>query len=395
MYILKLMNEESEITVVLPCLNEAETLATCILKAQSSFSRMGLSGEVLVADNGSTDGSQDIAKEHGARVINVPIKGYGSALLAGFRNSHGKFVIMADADDSYSLDVLEPFVSELRLGADLVMGNRFAGTIHEGAMPWLHRYVGNPILSFIGRLFFRSKVRDFHCGMRGLNKQRILELGLYTTGMEFASELIVKAILANYKIVEVSTDLKPDGRNRAPHLNTWRDGWRHLRFLLSFSPRWLFFYPGISLASLGFLGFSFLATGKREVIGINFDLQTLVFFTFAMLCGTQMIWFAVLAKASSLTKKFMPLDKKWKKILSYSENERIYVFYFILVIFGIIILGMQIVNWASSSFGELNVSYSVRKSLIGGSLLFLGLQSLISHFLLHIITMGSSRDFKT
>jgi glycosyltransferase involved in cell wall biosynthesis len=380
-----------EVTVVLPCLNEAETLETCITKAQNSLTDLGVSGEVVVADNGSTDGSQDIANKLKARVVSVETRGYGSALLAGFKAANSKYIIMGDADDSYSLDQLGPFVGALRNGADLVMGNRFAGTIHPGAMPWLHRYVGNPVLSFLGRLFFRGHIRDFHCGMRGLNREKILQLDLHTTGMEFASELIVKSILANHSIVEVPTDLKPDGRSREPHLRTWRDGWRHLRFLLSYSPRWLFYYPGLLLAILGLTGFVSLIGNPRESFGIVFDLQSLIFSTFVLLCGTQMIWFAVLSKASSVSKGFMPKDHRWDRIFGLAQYERIYIIYFIVICIGLILLGLQVDEWISQSFGSLNPSSVVRNSLLGGSLVFLGFQALISHFLLSIILLGTEK----
>jgi glycosyltransferase involved in cell wall biosynthesis len=225
-----------ELSVVLPCLNEAETLATCVRKAQESLLRLGVVGEVVVADNGSTDGSQEIAMAHGARVVDVPRRGYGAALMAGIGAAHGEYVLMADADDSYALDDLDDFVAALRDGADLVMGNRFKGGIEAGAMPFLHRYLGNPVLSKMGRVLFQIPVRDFHCGIRAFRRDRMMELGLRTSGMEFASEMVVRASLAQLNIVEVPTTLRPDGRSRSPHLRTWRDGWRHLRFLLAFSP---------------------------------------------------------------------------------------------------------------------------------------------------------------
>jgi glycosyltransferase involved in cell wall biosynthesis len=383
------MNQGVEVSVVLPCLNEAETIAICITKAQKSFSLLGITGEILVVDNGSTDSSQKIAQDLNAKVVEVGLKGYGSALLAGFRVARGKYIIMADADDSYSLDNLELFIRDLRNGSDLVMGNRFAGTIHKGAMPWLHRYIGNPLLSFIGRLFFKSEIRDFHCGIRGLNRDKALALNLQTLGMEFASELVVKAILAKYKITEVPTDLKPDGRSRAPHLKTWRDGWRHLRFLLSYSPKWLFFYPGVLLTTLGLIGVAFLMPGQKEVFGVRFDLQTLIYFAFILITGTQLIWFALLSSASSVSKGFLPLETKYESMFRLARNELFYVFYLILVLIGVSIVLHQSYNWISSSFGELNPSQVVRLSLLGGITTFVGFQALISHFLLSIVTMGT------
>ena len=247
------MTDALELTILMPCLNEAETLAICIGKAQSFLTRSGIAGEVVVADNGSTDGSQAIASANGARVVPVPEKGYGAALAGGITAAHGKFVIMADADDSYDFANLDLFVAALRDGADLVMGNRFAGGVAADAMPWHHRYIGNPVLSFLGRLFFRTPVRDFHCGLRGFSRVAIQRLNLRTIGMEFASEMVVKSTLSNLDVREVPTTLKKDGRSRPPHLRSFRDGWRHLRFLLLFSPRWLFLYPGITLLLVGLL----------------------------------------------------------------------------------------------------------------------------------------------
>src|SRR5215218_2548462 len=271
-------DNEIEVTVVLPCLNEAETLAVCVTKALKSLSDLGVRGEVLVSDNGSTDGSQNIAIENGARVVNAPIRGYGGALMAGIDAARGRYVIMGDADDSYDLSNLGPFIEKLREGHDVVMGNRFKGGIAPGAMPPLHRYLGNPVLSWIGRHLFRLRnVGDFHCGLRGFSRQRILELGLCMPGMEFASELVVRSSLAGYSIVEVPTTLQPDGRSRAPHLRTWRDGWRHLRFLLVFAPRWLFFYPGLALMALGLIAMIALLPGELRLFGIGFDVHTLVY----------------------------------------------------------------------------------------------------------------------
>src|SRR6185437_12277857 len=238
----------------MPCLNEAETLAICIRKARAFLERSGVQGEVMIADNGSTDGSLEIAAREGAVVVEVADRGYGAALLGGIKASCARYVIMGDADDSYDFENLMPFVSKLREGVDMVVGNRFKGGITEGAMPFLHRYLGNPVLSFLGRLFFRIQVGDFHCGLRGFNRVRVLDLGLVTPGMEFASEMIVKSALSAQRIEEVPTTLKPDGRSRPPHLRTWRDGWRHLRFLLIFSPRYLYMVPGIIMLVVGLLG---------------------------------------------------------------------------------------------------------------------------------------------
>src|SRR5215469_13786108 len=240
-----------ELTILMPCLNEAETVATCVRKARGFLERAGIDGEVLVADNGSSDGSPELARDAGARVVRVVEKGYGSALLGGIRAAYGKFVIMGDADDSYDFSQLDAFVNGLRAGNTLVMGHRFRGGIRPGAMPPLHRYLGNPVLSFAGRLFFSSRVGDFHCGLRGMDREAVLKLGLRAPGMEFASEMVVKATLAGWRIAEVPTVLSPAGRSRPPHLRSWRDGWRHLRFLLMMTPRWLMLYPGLSLILVG------------------------------------------------------------------------------------------------------------------------------------------------
>jgi glycosyltransferase involved in cell wall biosynthesis len=378
-----------EISIVLPCLNEAETIASCIAKAQHSFARLGINGEILVIDNGSTDNSIEIAKNLNARVIQVIEKGYGSALLEGFKFAYGEYIIMADADDSYALDQIDQFVSELRGGSDLVMGNRFAGMIEKGSMPFLHKYIGNPVLSFIGRLLFKSKVRDFHCGIRGINRKRILLLDLNTKGMEFASELVVKSELANYTITEVPTILKPDGRSRPPHLRTWRDGWRHLKFLFSYSPKWLFLYPGILFSVSGFFGVAILFFGSFTIFDVNFDLQSLILSCFILISGTQMIWFAVLAKANSISKGFLPFDKKWKKTFGILKNDSFYLLYLLAILIGLIIITLQFITWANYSFGNLVVTEVLRTSVLGCLFLFVGFQALTSHFLLSMITMGT------
>ncbi len=384
------MHEQLELSIVLPCLNEAETLEICILKAKKSIEELEIRGEILIADNGSSDDSKYIALKNGARVIDVAAKGYGSALLAGFNAANGKYIVMADADDSYSLDNIESFVTELRKGADLVMGNRFQGTIHPGAMPWLHRYIGNPVLSFIGRMFFKSSIRDFHCGLRGLNRKRVLELNLNTPGMEFASELVVKSLLSRYLVVEVPTDLKPDGRNRRPHLRTWRDGWRHLRFLLFYSPRWLFFYPGLILTAIGLVGSLLLSRHEQNFLHVGLDLQTLVFSSLALILGLQLVWFAILSKASSISKGFMPTDRKWEKLLSISRKEFLYLVSAGVTLIGITKLGFQIVKWAEISFGELNAEKEIRKAILGATFTAIGFQALMSHMLLSVITMGTN-----
>lgn len=291
-----------ELTILMPCLDEAETLATCIRKARAFIEQNAIDGEVMIADNGSTDGSQDIARQEGAVVVNVPTRGYGAALLGGINASQATYVIMGDADDSYDFTNLMPFVEKLRQGADLVMGNRFQGGIADGAMPFLHRWLGNPVLSFLGRLFFRIPVGDFHCGLRGFNRQRIQELGLVTPGMEFASEMVVKSALADYRIAEVPTTLSPDGRSRPPHLRTWRDGWRHLRFLLVFSPRYLYLIPGLVLLAVGLLGVAVLYGGPRQISEhVVLDIHSYIAFVMMVVLGTQVLLFGAIARTLAST----------------------------------------------------------------------------------------------
>ncbi len=301
-----------ELTILMPCLNEAETLAVCIRKARTFLDEHGIAGEVMIADNGSTDGSQDIARNEGAVVVDIPIRGYGAALLGGIKASRASYVIMGDADDSYDFSNLSSYVEKLRSGADIVVGNRFKGGIAAGAMPFLHRYLGNPVLSFLGRLFFRIPVGDFHCGLRGFNRERINELGLVTPGMEFASEMIVKSALAGYRIEEVPTTLKPDGRSRAPHLRTWRDGWRHLRFLLIFSPRYLYMVPGIFMTGLGLAGIALLYGGPRAVSdGVTLDIHSFIGFVLLTVLGVQVLLFGAIARAFASGFGIHRKQKRW------------------------------------------------------------------------------------
>lgn len=301
-------DRQVEVSVVIPCLDEAETIAICVQKAMSFLLLHGVKGEIVVADNGSTDGSGALAEAAGARVVNVSERGYGNALMGGIRAARGRYVIMGDADDSYDLTDLMPFVARLRAGADLVMGNRFRGGIAPGAMPWLHRYVGNPALSFIGRLFFHNKIRDFHCGLRGFNRDKLLRLGMQATGMEFASEIVVKATLAGYRVEEVPTTLSQDGRSRPPHLRSWRDGWRHLRFLLLFSPRWLFLYPGLAMILIGLAGTAVLLPGPTTFAGIELHADVLSGTCALVIIGLQAVLFALFTSIYASNEGFLPLS---------------------------------------------------------------------------------------
>ena len=299
-----------ELSVVMPCLNEQETVGVCVRKAIASLRDAGIRSEVIVADNGSTDGSIEIAQAEGARVVNIGEKGYGNALKGGILASRGQYVLMADSDDSYNFSHIPLFLEQLRTGSDLVMGNRFRGGIERQAMPFLHRYLGNPVLTGIGRLFFRSPCGDFHCGIRGFRKDSFVRMAIRSTGMEFASEMVVKASLLQMKVSEVPTTLSPDGRSRAPHLRTWRDGWRHLRFLLMYSPRWLFLYPGVVLMLSGLMGCALLLPGRRVFHGIGFDVHTLLYAFVSVLLGFQLIAFATFTKVFAITEGLLPEDPR-------------------------------------------------------------------------------------
>ncbi len=376
-----------ELSIVMPCLNESETLERCIQKARAFLEINNISGEVVVADNGSRDGSQEIARQAGARVVDVPQRGYGSALLGGITNAQGDYVIMGDADDSYDFTALMPFLEKLREGFELVMGDRFAGGIKPGAMPFLHRYLGNPVLSFLGRLFFNTKIRDFHCGLRGLQRDAILRLDLHTTGMEFASEMIVKASMCGLKITQVPTILYPDGRSRPPHLRTWSDGWRHLRFLLLFSPRWLFLYPGFAAVAVGVAMYFWLLPGPRKVGSIYFDINTLLYAALLVLMGVQAVLFALLTKKFGMSEGFLPPDSgvdRWLKVINL---ERGIVGGVLFIVLGIVSSFAALNYWESQSFGTLNPSISMRLVIPGVILFAVGFQIILASFFLSILDL--------
>ncbi|MBB6680285.1 glycosyltransferase [Aequorivita sp. 609] len=366
-----------ELSIVMPCLNEAETLAVCINKAQSFFERENINGEVIIADNGSTDGSQKIATELNATVVNVPQKGYGSALRGGIEAANGKYVIMGDADDSYDFSNLMPYVIKLREGYDLVMGNRFKGGIKKGAMPFLHKYLGNPVLSFIGRLFFKSKIGDFHCGLRGFSKEAYYKMELKTTGMEFASEMIVKSSLKDLKITEVNTVLSPDGRSRPPHLNTWRDGWRHLRFLVLYSPNWLFLIPGLLLFIFGIITSSFLLFGTVSIGSVNFGVHTLLFTSGFILIGFQFILFYGLTKVFTVENELLPKSNKYDKLFKLINLEKGLIVGAILVIIGIILSFSAYFDWQAINFGDIENTSTLRSVIPAITLMLLGVQVIL------------------
>lgn len=369
-----------KLTILLPCLNEIETLESCIEKSHRSIDSLNLVGEVLVADNGSEDGSRELALKLGAKVITVPDKGYGAALIAGINSSTSEYIIMGDADDSYALDDLRLFVSKLNDGFDLVMGNRFQGGIAPGAMPWLHKYVGNPVLSWIGRLFFKVPIGDFHCGLRGFRADAIRELGLKSKGMEFASEMVVKASLKGLKIAEVPTTLSPDGRSRRPHLRTWRDGWRHLVFLLASSPRWLFLYPGVFLSSLGVLGILSTSKGPFNVWHIQLDLNSFFFSIGLVLVGTQTVFFGILARIFSTNFGTLPVSKSVTKFADRFTLERGIVIGILLLLISMAgALGL-IWQWNGNSLSGLDKDSALRISGLVVLTSGVGIQTLFASF---------------
>jgi Glycosyl transferase family 2 len=374
-----------ELTVLMPCLNEAETVVTCVRKAARFFTEHGIDGEVVVADNGSTDGSQRLAEDAGARVVAISEKGYGNALMGGIVAARGRYVIMGDADDSYDFTALMPFVEALRDGADLVMGNRFKGGIAPGAMPALHRYLGNPVLSSAGRLFFRAKIGDFHCGLRGFRRDRMLALGLQATGMEFASEMVVKATLAKLRVTEVPTTLSPDGRSRPPHLRSWRDGWRHLRFLLLFSPRWLFLIPGIVLLAVGVVIGVAVAPGPLSIGSVTFDVDTLVGASAMVVIGFQAVLFALFTKVYASAEGFLPQDRWARRVLRVWSLERGLVAGFLLGVAGLVGAVVSLSDWHGAKFGQLDYSHSLRLMVPSATALVVSCQVIFGTFFLSIL----------
>jgi glycosyltransferase involved in cell wall biosynthesis len=382
-----------ELSIVMPCLNEAETLAVCIDKAQGYLERSGVVGEVIIADNGSTDGSQDIARAHGARVVDVPAKGYGSALMGGIEAARGAYVIMGDADDSYDFSKLDQFVERLRAGDELVMGNRFMGGIAEGAMPPLHKYLGNPVLSWIGRVLFRSPIKDFHCGLRGFNRQSILNLHLQTTGMEFASEVVVKSTLGGLRVSEVPTTLDKDGRSRPPHLRSWRDGWRHLRFLLIFSPRWLFLIPGAAAFFLGLLGTLYISFGPIILGEIGFDVSSQVYLAALTVVGYQSVLFAILTKIYAQHEGFrIPRSRNFDRLERRISLESGALVGLLLFLIGVGIAIAQFVGWANIGFGNLEMRATLRLAIPAALLMMLGAQTIMAGMFLGVLNVGLKRN---
>jgi glycosyltransferase involved in cell wall biosynthesis len=376
-----------EISIVMPCLNEAETLATCIQKAQQAIKKDGLSAEIIVADNGSTDGSQVIATELGARLVPVKRKGYGSALIGGIDAAHGEFVIMGDADDSYDFTAIAPLIAQLREGCDLVVGNRFLGGIQPGAMPWSHRWIGNPVLTLISRIFFHTPVGDAHCGLRGFRKDAYERMRLRATGMEFASEMVIKASLKGMRIAEVPVALRPDGRSRPPHLRTWRDGWRHLRFMLLFSPRWLFLYPGLALFAVGVILSALLIPGPLRVAGVRLDIHTLLVAGFLALLGYQLVLFAVFTKIFAVRTGFHPPHPLLEAVFRYVTLEVGLAAGALMVLVGLVALVLAVASWRAVGFGNLDPSLTMREVIPAVVLLALGTQTVFASFFISILSI--------
>jgi glycosyltransferase involved in cell wall biosynthesis len=388
--------DDLTLTILIPCLNEEETLAICIEKAHGYLNRAGIAGEVVVADNGSTDRSIEIAERVGARVIPVLERGYGGALRGGIRAARGRYVIMGDADDSYDFSDLTAFVNVLQTGADLVMGNRFKGGIAPGAMPPLHRYLGNPVLSRLGRLLFRAPVGDFHCGLRGFRRTAILDLGLQTSGMEFASEMVVQASLRGLRIEEVPTELSKDGRSRPPHLNTWRDGWRHLRFLLLHSPRWTFAYPGLAMLALGLALVALLLQGQLAIgHGIGLDIRAFFVGCLGIMVGSQALTFALLARRFAARHALLPSSGKLQGVLAEITMERLLQSACGIALAGLSGIAASIVVWGHHDFGALLHGEMLRVMSLSVTAITVAVQLGLSAFLLGVMDLPGVNDART
>jgi glycosyltransferase involved in cell wall biosynthesis len=378
-----------ELTILMPCLNEAETVATCVHKARSFLERTGIAGEVLVADNGSFDDSIELARRAGARVVSIVRKGYGSALLGGLQTARGRFVIMADSDDSYDFSQLDAFVAALRSGSTMVIGHRFRGGIRPGAMPLLHRYLGNPILSFVGRLFFSSPIGDFHCGLRGVERAAALKLGLCSPGMEFASEMIVKATLAGWRITEVPTVLSQAGRSRPPHLRSWRDGWRHLRFLLMMSPRWLMLYPGACLIALGVSAELVILRGPVIIDGVGFDIHTMLYAAGASVLGVQLVLFSLVARTIGVLKNLLPMTPTLARFLRVFTLERGILLGLSLLAAGLGLAIYSVASWAHARLAAIDPVTMMRVAIPSVTAMLAGAEIVFASFLLGFIDVRS------
>ena len=384
-----------ELSIVMPCLNEAETLERCIQKARSFLDRNNVAGEIIVGDNGSTDGSQEIARRCGAVVVDVPFRGYGAALGGAIAAARGKYCIMGDSDCSYNFGDLQPFLDRLRSGADLVVGNRFLGGIASGAMPWKNRFIGNPILSGLGRFLFKTKIRDFHCGLRGLSKGAFERMDLRTTGMEFASEMVIKATLMKMNVVEVPTTLSPDGRSRPPHLRPFRDGWRHLRFMLLYSPNWLFLYPGLALMVAGLAFGGALLSHSVDVAGVRFSVGSLLYCATMIEIGFQATLFAVMSRTFAAREGLIPQPARPNLFDRVFTLERGVTVGILALAVGAWLLLGALEYWAHAQFGDLDVERLARTVIASCLTLSLGFEITLSSLLLSILKLNTRMHFET
>ena len=385
------MSKKIELSILMPCLNEEVTIGTCIDKAQKFLDDNNVSGEIIIADNGSTDRSREIAREKGAVVAEIIQKGYGSALKGGIAVASGQYIIMGDADDSYDFLHLMPFLGKLREGYDLVMGNRFAGGIEKGAMPFLHQYLGNPVLSGIGRTFFKTPIKDFHCGLRGFSKAAIETIDLQTTGMEFASEMVIKASINNLKVCEVPTTLSPDGRDRPPHLRSWRDGWRHLRFLLSYSPRWLFLYPGFVFMAIGLIFSILIAIEPVQINQMIFDIHSLLLFNMIFLVGFNMVLFSIKTRVYAYRVGLIPEDEKHRKWMEKFSLEKGLLLGFVIVLLGFVVALSVYFEWSSNNFNYMDTRHTMRQFIPAVFFIIMGAQIFFSSFFISIMDIKTQK----
>ena len=377
-----------DLSIVIPCLNEAETLSACILSARQGIELAGVTGEILIADNGSADGSRAIAERLDARVVSVASKGYGSALSGGIAAARGRWILMGDADDSYDFSEAPRFVERLRAGADLVMGCRMpggGGRIEPGAMPWKNRWIGNPSLSLIGRLFFQPAIRDFHCGMRAFTRDAFDRMELKTTGMEFASEMVIKATIKQMRVEEVPVTLRKDGRSRPPHLRPWRDGWRHLRFMLIYSPRWLFLLPGLALALAGAVAAAALCGRPLHLQSITLDVGTLIVASMSILAGTQLVSFACFTKVFGIGEGLLPRDAKFENVFRFLTLERGILAGLASLLTGVTLLGYAIWQWKRAGFGDLEGGNHMRVLVLAATALVFGIQIISGSFFMSVL----------
>lgn len=388
-----MVKQDLELSIIMPCLNEAETLATCINKAKRFLEDNKINGEVVIGDNGSTDGSIEIAQKSGARLEHIKEKGYGAALMGAIAASKGEYIVMGDADDSYDFLNLMPFLEKLREGNELVMGNRFKGGIAKGAMPFLHKYLGNPVLSFIGRLFFKIKINDFHCGLRGFRKDSIQKLELRTSGMEFASEMVVKSSFFNLKMAEVPTKLAKDGRSRPPHLRTWRDGWRHLKFLLMYSPKWLFFFPGLFLLLISSLFFGIISINPIHAKELTFDVHTLTYCGAGIILGFQLMGFSFLSRFYAVNQGLIPVSKRFLEVFNFFNLEKGLIAGIIIFLAGSYLSINFFLDWRKEDYGHItNLSSSFRVLIPSIVMIIIGIQTIFLSFLLSIV--GTIQNIK-